>query len=453
MSSQIEKKDHNMVDLHMDFTVEEFKHGMDFAYKKNAKRFNVPGFRPGKAPMSVALRYYGEGALYDDAVDHVVGHAYTEAIREHQLEPVAQPQLSIDEIGLDKGLKITLAITVKPEVQLGQYKGVEAVKPDTEVKDSEVEAELNRIRERNSRMVSIEDRAIEDGDTANIDYEGLLDGVPFEGGTAQAYDLRIGSNSFIPGFEEQLIGKNIDEDVALDITFPEDYHSEELKGQAVVFNVHINGIKVKELPELDDEFAKDVSEFETLAEYKDSIRENLQERADKNADSSFENAAIDTATDLATIDIPQVMIENELDQMMQQQDQQMRQQGFSLEQYLGFLNQDMNSFREQGREVAERRVKTSLVLEAVAKAEAFEITDADIEEEVSRMAESYKMEVEELKNTLNDDAKEYISDNLKIRKAVALIKENAVPVAPPPTVAVPEKEAEATEETETETES
>ncbi len=221
----------------------------------------------------------------------------------------------------------------------------------------------------------------------------------------------------------------------------------------MVFNVHINGIKVKELPELDDEFAKDVSEFETLAEYKDSIRENLQERADKNADSSFENAAIDAATDLATIDIPQVMIENELDQMMQQQDQQMRQQGFSLEQYLGFLNQDMNSFREQGREVAERRVKTSLVLEAVAKAEAFEITDADIEEEVSRMAESYKMEVEELKNTLNDDAKEYISDNLKIRKAVALIKENAVPVAPPPTVAVPEKEAEATEETETETES
>ncbi len=439
MASQVEKKDNNIVALQLEFSVEEFKHGMDFAYKKNAKRFNVPGFRPGKAPMSVALRYYGEGVLYDDAVDHVVAHAYSEAIDEHKLEPVAQPHLSIDEIGLDKGLKVTLDITVKPEVQLGQYKGVEAVKPDTDVKDTEVAAELDRVRERNSRMVTVEDRAIMDGDTANIDYEGFLNDVPFEGGKGEAYDLRIGSNAFIPGFEEKLIGVESGADVDLDITFPEDYHAEDLKGQAVVFKVHVNSIKVKELPDLDDEFAKDVSEFETLDEYKDNIREGIQERAEKNADSAFENAAIDAATDNASVDIPTVMIENELDQMMQQQDNQMRQQGFSLEQYLGFLNQDMASFREQGREVAERRVKTSLVLEAIANAEAFEISDEDLDAELQRMAENYKMEVEELKKTVNDDAKSYISDNLKIRKAIELIKETALPIAPPPVVEVNEK--------------
>lgn len=442
MSSHIEKKDNNIVELHLEFGVEEFKHGMDFAYKKNSKRFNVPGFRPGKAPMAVAMRYYGEGALYDDAVDHVIGHAYGEAIEEHKLEPVSQPQLSVDEIGLDKGLKVTLQVTVKPEVQLGKYKGVEAVKPDTEVKESDVTAELDRIRERNSRLVAVEDRAVEDGDTVNIDYEGQLEGVPFEGGKGDAYDLRIGSKSFIPGFEEQLIGKNIGDDLALDITFPENYHSEDLKGKAVVFNVHINGIKVKELPELDDEFAKDVSEFETLEEYKNDIREKQQVRADQSAEAAFENAAIDAATDNANVEIPPVMIENELDQMMQQQDQQMRQQGFSLEQYLGFLNQDMNSFREQGRAVAERRVKTSLVLEAVANAEAFEISEEEIEQELLRMAENYKMELDELKKTVSEDAKTYIKDNLKIRKAIDLIKDNALPIAAAPVVAVNEKEAE-----------
>lgn len=442
MSSQVEKKENNIVELHLDFSVEEFKHGMDFAYKKNAKRFNVPGFRPGKAPMSVAIRYYGEGVLYDDAVDHVISHAYGEAIEEHKLEPVSQPQLSVDEIGLDKGLKVTLQVTVKPEVQLGKYKGVEAVKPDTEVKESDITAELDRIRERNSRLVAVEDRAIEDGDTANIDYEGQLDGVPFDGGKGEAYDLRIGSKSFIPGFEEQLIGKNIGDDLALDITFPENYHSEDLKGKAVVFNVHVNGIKVKELPELDDEFAKDVSEFDTLEEYKNDIRVKQQARAEESAEAAFENAAIDAATDNASVEIPAVMIENELDQMMQQQDQQMRQQGFSLEQYLGFLNQDLNSFREQGRAVAERRVKTSLVLDAIASAEAFEISDEELEAELLRMSESYKMELDELKKTVTDDAKTYIKDNLKIRKAIDTIKETALPITAAPVVAIDEKPEE-----------
>ncbi len=444
MSSQIEKKENNIVDLHMDFSVEEFKHGMESAYKRNAKRFNVPGFRPGKTPMTVALRYYGEGALYDDAIDHVLNHAYAGAIKEHQLEPVAQPELSIREIGLDKGLKVTLAITVKPEVQLGQYKGVEAIKTDTEIQEKEVETELERVRERNSRMVTVEDRAIEDGDTANIDYEGLLDGVAFEGGTSQGYDLRIGSKSFIPGFEEQLIGKRTGEDCELNVTFPEEYHAEELKGKDVVFKVHVNAIKVKELPDLDDEFAKDVSEFETLAEYKEDIKKNLQERAEKSAEAAFENAAIDVVTDNASVDIPPIMIENEMDQMLQQQDQQMRQQGFSLEQYLGFLNQDIKTFREQGRAVAERRVKTSLVLEAVAAAEAFEITEEEFEAELARMAENYKMDLEDLKKTVNEDAKEYICDNLKIRKAIEVIKDSALPIAPPPVVEVNEK----TEETE-----
>lgn len=441
MASKVEKKENNIVDLQITYSVEEFKAGMNFAYKKNAKRFNVPGFRPGKAPMAVALRYYGEGALYDDAIDYTISQSYRDTIAEHGLEPVAQPELSVHSVGLDKGLDITLTLTVKPEVVLGQYKGVEAVMPESEVKDADVEAELERIRERNARMVSVDERPIADGDIANIDYEGFLNGEPFAGGKGEQHDLRIGSKSFIPGFEEQLIGKRAGEELELNLTFPEDYHAEELKGKDVVFKVKINGVKVKELPELDDEFAKDVSEFETLEEYKRSIRSEQEERAAQNAKQRFENNAIDAATDLASVDIPAVMIEGELDQMVRQQDAQMRQQGFSLEQYLGFMGQDLAGFREQGRSVAERRVKTTLVLEAIARAEAFTVSEEEIEAELQSMAERYKMSLEDLKKSFSEEGYDFIKEKLTNQKAIDLITSTALPVAPPPVMEVAEKDA------------
>lgn len=442
MASHIEKIENNKASLHMEFSPEEFKKGLSVAYKRNAKNFRIPGFRPGKAPMNVAMRYYGEGVLYDDAIDHLLNEAYPKAIDEHKLEPVDRPELDIQEIGSDKGLKVLMQITVKPEVQLGRYKGVEAVRRDTEVKDSDVTAELERVRERNSRMVPVEDRPIEDGDTANIDYEGFKDGEAFDGGKGEGYDLRIGSKSFIPGFEEQLIGHSAGEDVELNLSFPEDYHAEELKGQAVVFKVHINSVKVKELPELDDEFAKDVSEFDTLEEYRKDLREKQETRLKEQADREFENNAIEAAMENMTVDIPPVMIESEMDDMVRQQDQQMRGQGFDLQTYLGYLGQKPEEFREGFRDMATKRVKSSLLLEAVARAEAIEVSDEEVDAELTKMAEAYKQDPEEVKKNINEDGRRYFADNIKIQKAVELIRENAIPVAPPEVVEVKENENE-----------
>ncbi|MGI6334711.1 MAG: trigger factor [Saccharofermentanales bacterium] len=370
------------------------------AFRKNASRFSVPGFRKGKAPMSIVTKYYGEGVLYDDAIEFAATPAYAAAIEEHDLEPVVRPEMDILEISRETGMKFTVTITVKPEVELGQYRGVEVIMPEYTVSDEDVEKELLRIQERNSRLIPVEDRAVQEGDTANIDYEGFLDEVPFEGGKGASYDLRIGSNTFIPGFEEQLIGHNAGESFDIDVTFPEDYANEELKGKAVVFKVTINEIKTRELPVLDDEFAKDVSEFDTLAEYKESLRAKQAESAQKRAEAEFEDNVVKTVVANATVDIPDVMIEQEVDRMVAEQRNQMRYQGIELEQYLEYLGQTLDSFKEHMRETAGNRVRTQLVMETISKKEDIRADAEEIEAEIERMATMYGMKAEDLRERI-----------------------------------------------------
>ncbi len=442
MASVMEKKEKNVVTLTIDVSPEAFAEALQRAFAKNKNRFSVPGFRKGKAPMQIVTKYYGEGVLYDDAIDFAATPAYTAAIKEHGIEPVSRPDMDIIEIGREVGLKFTVDVTVKPEVELGQYKGVEAVMPVVEITDEDVERDLKSVQERNSRQIKIEDRAVQEGDTANIDYEGFLDGVPFEGGKGADYDLKIGSNTFIPGFEEQLIGKNAGEEFDIDVTFPDDYGSEELKGKAVVFHIKLNEIKVRELPELDDEFAKDVSEFDTLDEYKASLREKLADNAQKRADGTFEDNVVQAVSANATVDIPDAMIDREVEQMIQEQSQQMRYQGIELEQYLGYIGQTMDAFREQLRDAASRRILMSLVIEAVAKAENIEASEEEVEAEIERLAGMYQMKAEDLKSRMLGDDDNFVKENVIRQKAVELLKAEAVKIAPP-AVEEPEEEAEA----------
>jgi len=442
MASVMEKKEKNVVTLTIDVSPEAFAEALQRAFAKNKNRFSVPGFRKGKAPMQIVTKYYGEGVLYDDAIDFAATPAYTAAIKEHGIEPVSRPDMDIIEIGREVGLKFTVDVTVKPEVELGQYKGVEAVMPVVEITDEDVERDLKSVQERNSRQIKIEDRAVQEGDTANIDYEGFLDGVPFEGGKGADYDLKIGSNTFIPGFEEQLIGKNAGEEFDIDVTFPDDYGSEELKGKAVVFHIKLNEIKVRELPELDDEFAKDVSEFDTLDEYKASLREKLADNAQKRADGTFEDNVVQAVSANAKVDIPDAMIDREVEQMIQEQSQQMRYQGIELEQYLGYIGQTMDAFREQLRDAASRRILMSLVIEAVAKAENIEASEEEVEAEIERLAGMYQMKAEDLKSRMLGDDDNFVKENVIRQKAVELLKAEAVKIAPP-AVEEPEEEAEA----------
>lgn len=431
MASVMEKKEKNVVTLTIDVSPEAFAEALQRAFAKNKNRFSVPGFRKGKAPMQIVTKYYGEGVLYDDAIDFAATPAYTAAIKEHGIEPVSRPDMDIIEIGREVGLKFTVDVTVKPEVELGQYKGVEAVMPVVEITDEDVERDLKSVQERNSRQIKIEDRAVQEGDTANIDYEGFLDGIPFEGGKGADYDLKIGSNTFIPGFEEQLIGKNAGEEFDIDVTFPDDYGSEELKGKAVVFHIKLNEIKVRELPELDDEFAKDVSEFDTLDEYKASLREKLADNAQKRADGTFEDNVVQAVSANATVDIPDAMIDREVEQMIQEQSQQMRYQGIELEQYLGYIGQTMDAFREQLRDAASRRILMSLVIEAVAKAENIEASEEEVEAEIERLAGMYQMKAEDLKSRMLGDDDNFVKENVIRQKAVELLKAEAVKIAPP----------------------
>jgi trigger factor len=442
MASVMEKKENNVVKLTIDVSPEAFADALQRAFAKNRNNFNVPGFRKGKAPMQIVTKYYGEGVLYDDAIDYAATPAYSEAIKEHDIDPVSRPEMDIIEIGRETGLKFTVEVTVKPEVELGQYKGVEAVMPKVEITEEDLERELKSVLERNSRQVKIEDRPVADGDTVNIDYEGFLDGVPFEGGKGADYDLKIGSGTFIPGFEEQLIGKNLDEECDIDVTFPEDYGSEELKGKAVVFHVKINEIKVRELPELDDEFAKDVSEFDTLEEYKNSLREKLADNAQKRADGTFEDNVVKAVSDNAKVDIPEVMIDREVEQMIQEQSQQMRYQGIELEQYLGYIGQTMDSFREQLRDGASRRILMSLVIEAVAKAENIEASEEEVEAEIERLAAMYQMKAEDLKSRMLGDDDGFVRENVVRQKAVELLKAEAVKIDPPAVEEVEDETAE-----------
>ncbi len=430
MGATVEKKENNVVTLAIEVSPEDFRGALAQAYAKNAKRFSVPGFRKGKAPMGLVTKYYGEGVLYDDAIDLAANPAYQAAIEEHGLDPVSRPEIDITSIGGDKGLSFTVTVTVRPEVTLGQYLGIEAVRPEYPVTEEEVEAEINRVRERNSRLVPVEDRAVADGDTANIDYEGFVDDVAFEGGKGSEYDLRIGSGTFIPGFEEQLIGKSAGEECEVNVTFPEDYGNESLKGKKAVFKVRINSVKFRELPVLDDEFAKDVSEFDTLEAYRESIRAKRAEGAETRAKAEFENNVVRAVVSNASVDVPDVMIENELDSMIESQSMEMRYQGIELDTYLQYMGKTREEFREGLRVSAEERVRTNLVLDAIVKAEKTEVTDAEIEEEVERMAKMYGLQADDIRERMVAGENSYVRDSIAVRKTVEMLAGKAVATAP-----------------------
>lgn len=418
MSVKIENIEKNVVQLEIEVDAAKFEEGMNKSYLKNVKRFNIPGFRKGKAPRKIVERYYGEQVLYEDAINIVCSEAYDQAIEENDIHPVDKPEIDIKQIGNGQNLIFTAKVTVRPEVELGEYKGVEVAKIDVVITDEDVEKEIQKVAEKNARMVAVEDRPLQNGDISNIDFEGFIDGVPFEGGKAEGYSLVIGSGQFIPGFEDQLIGAAKGAEVEINVTFPEDYGKEELAGKPALFKVKVNDIKVKELPVIDDEFAKDVSEFDTLEEYKQSIRKKLFDDAEHKAKHETEDKIIEKVVDNATVDIPQVMIDKHVDRLIYDFDMRLRYQGFDLNRYLEMMGMDMTAFREQFAARAQKEVKTQLVLEKVCKTENIQAGEDEVDAEISRLAESYKQNVEDFKKHLRPDDIEYIKGNLEIKKTV-----------------------------------
>ncbi len=425
MKVKVENVEKNVVQLEIEVDAAKFEEGMQQSYLKNVKKFNVPGFRQGKAPRNIIERYYGEQALYDDAINIVCSEAYDNAIEENNINPVDRPEIDIVQIGNKQNLIFTAKVTVKPEVELGAYMGVEVKKTEPKVTDEEFEAEFNKVIEKNARLVSVSDRPIQSGDTAVIDFEGFIDSVPFEGGKGEDYSLVIGSGTFIPGFEDQLIGKNIADDVDVKVTFPEEYGKEELNGKEAIFKVLVKEIKVKELPTIDDEFAKDISEFDTLEEYKNDLRNKLEESAKNKAERDNEESVIQAVVGNATVDVPNVMVEKHIDAMARDFDMRLRYQGLDLQRYLEIMGTDFQGFREQFRERAANEVKIQLVLEKISKVENVAATDADVEEEIVKTAEAYKQPAEELKKTLRPEDLEYVKNDIAFKKTLKLLVDNA----------------------------
>ncbi len=426
MSVQIEKIEKNVAKLEIEVAADVFESCMAKSYNKNKGKFNIPGFRKGKAPRNVIERYYGEQALYEDAINFACAEAYDKAIDEHKLEPVDRPEIDVVKMGKGEAFVFTATVTLKPEVELGAYKGLEVAKEEVSVSDEDVDSEIKKTAERNAKMVNVEDRPVETGDTLDIDFAGSIDGVPFEGGTAQGYTLVIGSGSFIPGFEEQLVGASLGSEVDVNVVFPEDYHSADLAGKPALFKVKVNDIKVKQLPEINDEFASDVSEFETLADYKADVKTKLLEKAEHEAEHKYEDAVVKKAVDNATVDVPEAMVSRRLDDMLRQFDMQLRYQGMDLANYLKMIGSDESQIRTEQRDSALNDVKTQLVLEAVGKAENVEVSEEEYETELVSMAERYKQPVEEMKKHLHEDDIEYIKNTIVRRKTVELLVNAAV---------------------------
>jgi trigger factor len=425
MDVKIEKPEKNVTKLEITVEKDIFNEAMNRSFNKNKARFNIPGFRKGKAPRHMVERYYGEQVLYEDAINFACGDAYMRAVDENDIHPVDRPEIDILQIGSGQDLIFTATVTVKPEVELGEYKGLDVKKDEVSVSDDDVAAELARVAERNAKLVSVEDRPVQKGDILNIDYEGSIDGVPFDGGTAKGQTLEIGSGTFIPGFEEQLEGLNHNEEKDIQVTFPADYHSKDLAGKEATFRVKVNEIKFKQLSEINDEFAGDVSEFETLEEYKQDIRKKLLEKAQAAADKRFEDEILKKAAENAACDIPEVMINRRLDEMMRQFDMTLRYQGMSLQGYMDMLGINEEKLREDYRNEAMNDVKTQLVLEKIAEVEGLDCTPEEYEEELSKMAERYRQTVEEMKKHLHEDDIEYIKTSVTNRKTVGFLKDNA----------------------------
>jgi trigger factor len=425
MSFELLKKEGNKVSLKVTIPAEELTGAMKKAYAKNKGRFNIPGFRKGKVPMHMVEKMYGASVFYDDALNILLPEFYGKAIDELAIEPVDRPEIDIEQMEKGKEVIFTADVFVKPEVKLGQYKGLEVEKTIVEVTDEAVDAELEKNREMNARLINVEDRAIETGDTAYIDYMGFDGELQFEGGTAENFPLVIGSNQFIPGFEDQLIGKNAEEEFEVNVSFPEDYHATDLAGKPVVFKVKVNSVKRKELPELDDEFAKDTSEFETLAELKEDTKKKLVEENEKSAEAEVKNLVIEKVVEGIEVDLPEAMIESEIDNMVKDFDFQLRYQGLDIEKYFEYTNSKEEDLREQMKEEAEKRVKVQVAIEAIAKEESVTVTDEDLEEEIEKISKLQNTTVEEVKKLLKEENYEYIKENLVTQKTMDFLVENA----------------------------
>lgn len=424
MSYELLKTEKNVATINITVPAKDFEDAVQKTYMKERGKFNLQGFRKGKAPRKIIEMNYGEGVFYDGALDVALSPAYAKAIEELNIEPVARPDIDIKEIGKGKDLVFEAVVAVKPEVTLGDYKGVEVEKVNAEVSDEDLANELKKQQEMNGRLVNVEDRAVEDGDTAIIDFEGFVDGVAFDGGKGENHNLVIGSGSFIPGFEEQLIGKNIGDDVDVNVTFPEPYQSAELAGKDAVFKVAVKGIKVKELPELDDEFAKDTSEFDTLEELKSDIKTKMEESAKSQSEAATRDRVIDAVVANMTAEIPDQMVEAEIDGMLQDFEYQLRYQGLDLEKYLQFTGSTMQAMRETMQDDALVRVRTSLTLETISKQENIEVTDEDLEKEFERLAEMQGQSVEDVKKMFGTQT-EYMKASIETRKTVDFLVENA----------------------------
>ncbi|MBW8350234.1 trigger factor [Bacillus sp. IITD106] len=425
MTAKWEKLEGNTGVLTVEVDAATVNNGLDVAFKKVSKQVNIPGFRKGRIPRSMFEKRFGVESLYQDALDAILPDAYISAIEETGIEPIDRPDIEIEQMEKGKELIFKATVQVKPEVKLGEYKGLEVEKMDTEVTDEDVDAELKQLQERQAELVVKEEGEVADGDTVVIDFEGFVDNEPFEGGKSENYSLEIGSGSFIPGFEEQLIGAKTGEEKDVEVTFPEEYHAEELAGKPAVFKVKVHEIKSKELPELDDEFAQDVSEeAETLEQLKESIKNRLVESKKNEAEQKLRDELVEKATENAEVDIPEVMVETEVDRMLKEFEQRLQMQGMTLDLYFQFSGQDEDALRGQMKEDAEKRVRTNLTLEAIAKAENIEADDEAAEEEMKKMAETYQMDLGEIKKLLGGNL-ENLKADLKVQKAVEFLVENS----------------------------
>ncbi len=422
MSLQVEKLEKNMAKLTIEASAEEFEKAIEAAYKKNKNKMSVPGFRKGKVPRAMLEKMYGAGIFYEDAANALIPEAYEKELSENKdLEVVSQPKIDVVQVEKGKSFIFTAEVALKPEIELGKYKGVKIEKIDTEVTDEDITKEIDKERESNARTISVEDRAVKDKDMTVIDFEGFVDGIAFEGGKGENHPLTIGSGAFIPGFEEQLIGAKLNKEMEVNVTFPEEYQAAELAGKAAVFKVTVKEIKEKELPALDDEFASEVSEFETLDEYKADVKKKLAEKKEAEAKSKKEDAVIEAIINDSKMEIPDPMVDTQAKQMAQDYAGRLQQQGLSLEQYFQFTGMDMEKFLTQMKPGALKRIQSRLVLEAIVKTEDIKISDDEFEAEITRMAEMYQMEADKLKEMVGDYEKEQITEDLAIQKAVELV--------------------------------
>ena len=426
MSLQVEKLEKNMAKLTIEVPASELEKALQSAYMKQKSKISLPGFRKGKVPRQMIEKMYGAEIFYDDAANALIPKAYADAYDECELDIVSRPEIDVVQIEKGKDFIFTATVATKPEVTLGEYKGLEVDKVSTRVTQKEVDAKIQEEAEKNARTITVEDRAVQDGDEVVLDFEGFVDGVAFEGGKGENYPLTIGSGSFIPGFEEQLVGAETEKEVEVKVTFPEDYHAEDLKGKEAVFKCTVHEIKAKELPEIDDEFAAEVSEFDTLEEYKADVKTKIKEQKVAEGKAKQEDQVVEQAVKNATYELPEAMVETQAEQMANDFAQRMQSQGLTMEQYFQFTGTTAEQMMEDLKPQAVKRIETRLVLEAIAKAENIEISDEKLDEEIGKMAEAYKMEADKLKEFMGENEKKQMKEDMAVQEAITFLVENAV---------------------------